>query len=180
VVPIGLLIAAAALPPAAAAAPVSQLRPTIPIGAELTAAIKARDAEMFELFFIGCDPERLRTMLSPDIEFYHDKAGFLYHNADEMVADYAKNCAARLKPMAYHSRRELIPASLHVDPVPGYGAIEDGEHQFYERQRDANGKDGPERRVGYNHFTMVWALGSDGMWRISRVLSFAHVALKDQ
>jgi|SoiMethySBSTD1v2_1073268.scaffolds.fasta_scaffold756846_1 hypothetical protein len=177
-IPIGLVVAAAALAPVAAA-PASPTAPTIPTGAVLTAEIKARDAEMFDLFFTGCDPERLRTMLSPDVEFYHDKAGFLYHDANEMVADYAKNCAARLKPLAYHSRRELIPASLHVDPVPGFGAIEDGEHQFYERRRDANGKDGPERRVGYGRFTMVWALGSDGEWRLSRILSFAHATAEE-
>jgi len=92
------------------------------------------------------------------------------HRDPETVADYAKNCAARLKPLAYHSRRELIPASLHVDPVPGYGAIQTGEHLFYER----HGAKGEEKLAGRARFAHVWALGADGKWRLSRILSFDH------
>ena len=160
-----LSLLAAALATAAPAAPPA---PTIPPQPALTQAIVARDAEFFELYFTGCDPARLRTMLSPDLEFYHDKGGFAFRNAEAMVADYAKECTARKAPDAWRSRRQLAPASLRVDPVPGYGAIEDGEHYFYERKGD-----GPEKRVGYGRFTIVWALAPDG-WRISRALSFAH------
>ena len=156
------LIAAAALSSAAPA------QPTIPAGASLTQAILARDADFFALYFTGCDPARLRTMLAPDLEFYHDKGGFAFRDAEAIVADYAKSCAARKATDGWRSRRALVPASLRIDPVPGYGAIEDGEHYFYERQGD-----GPEKRVGYGRFTIVWALGPDG-WRLSRCLSFAH------
>ena len=62
----------------------------------------------------------------------------------------------------------LAPATLRVDPIPGYGAIEDGEHYFYEGQGA-----GPQKRVGYGRFTIVWVLSPDG-WRLSRCLSFAH------
>lgn len=142
--------------------------PTVPPQPALTQAILARDAEFFELFFTGCDPARLRTMLAPDVEFYHDKGGFIFRDAEAMVADYARNCAARIKPGAWRSRRTAASASLHVDPIPGHGAIEDGEHYFWERKGD-----GPEKRVGYGRFTIVWKLGPDG-WRISRALSFDH------
>ena len=33
----------------------------MPEGPALRASIEARDAELFELFFRGCDPARLRT-----------------------------------------------------------------------------------------------------------------------
>ena len=132
------MIAAAAL--AAAPAPVV----TIPAGDALKQAIVSRDAEFFALYFTGCDPARLRTMLAPDLEFYHDKGGFAFRDAEAMVADYAKTCAAKKTPDAWRSRRVLAPSSLRVDPIPGYGAIEDGEHHFYERQGN-----GPEKRVGY-------------------------------
>lgn len=158
------LIAAAAL---ASAAPPA---PNIPTGKALTEAIAARDAEFFALFFTGCEPARLRTMLAPDVEFYHDKGGFIFRDADAMVADYAKNCAARAKPDAWRSRRLLVPATLHIHPIPGHGAIEDGEHYFYERKGE-----GPEKRVGYGRFTIVWVLSPDG-WRLSRALSFDHRA----
>ena len=166
---IGLNLVAAALAAAAPASrPAAAPPPTIPPQPALTQAIVDRDAEFFALYFTGCDPVRLRTMLAPDVEFYHDKGGFVFRHAEAMVADYAKACAARKAPDAWRSRRELAPASLRVDPVPGYGAIEDGEHYFYERQGD-----GPEKRVGYGRFTIVWVLGPDG-WRLSRALSFAH------
>ena len=148
----------------AAAAPV-----TVPPQPALTEAIKARDAEFFELFFLGCDPVKLRSMLTSDVEMYHDKGGFVFRNVDEMVADYAKSCEVRKQPDAWRSRRELVPASLKVDPVPGHGAIETGEHLFYERKGD-----GPEKLVGHAAFAQVWALGPDGAWRLSRILSYAH------
>ncbi|HMI41109.1 MAG TPA: nuclear transport factor 2 family protein [Sphingomicrobium sp.] len=140
----------------------------IPAGEALKQAILSRDAEFFELYFTGCDPARLRTMLAPDMEFYHDKGGFAFRGAEAMVADYAKTCAAKAAPNAWRSRRSLVPATLRIDPIPGYGAIEDGEHYFYEGQGG-----GPQRRVGYGRFTIVWALSPDG-WRLSRCLSFAH------
>jgi hypothetical protein len=167
-----LSLIAAALAQAAPGIPVGgfPVRPTIPSQPALTQAIVARDAEFFALYFTGCDPERLRTMLAPDVEFYHDKEGFLFHDADAMVTDYAKSCTARKAPDAWRSRRQLARSGLRVDPIPGYGAIEDGGHYFYER----HGK-GPEKRVGYGRFTIVWKLAPDG-WRMSRALSFAHRA----
>ena len=148
--------------------------PPMPEGPALRASIEARDAELFELFFQGCDPARLRPMLADDVEFYHDKGGFVFRNAEAMVADYAKQCAERAKPDAWRSRRELVMSSLIVDPVPGYGAMEAGDHLFYERKGD-----GPERLAGRARFTMVW-VWSDGSWKLSRVLSYAHQPAKQE
>jgi hypothetical protein len=135
----------------------------------LTAQIAARDAEFFKLFFEGCDPGRVRTMIADDIEMYHDKDGFVWRGADGVIADYAKACEERRKPDAWRSRRELVRESLRVDPVPGHGAIEDGVHLFYERKGD-----GPERLAGRARFTQLWTLGTDGAWRLARIFSFAH------
>ena len=155
------LFALASADPAAAAVEI----PGQPL---LTEAIVARDREFFDLFFEGCDPARLRTMLADDVEMYHDKGGFVFRSANEVVADYTRSCAERRKPDAWRSRRELVRSSLRVDPVPGHGAIEDGEHVFYERQGE-----GPEALVGRARFTQLWTLGGDG-WRLSRIFSFAH------
>ena len=155
----------------AAAAQVQAPAPavTVPEQPALTEQIAARDAEFFKLFFEGCDPARVRTMIADDIEMYHDKGGFVWRGADGVIADYAKSCADRRKPGAWRSRRELVRATLRVDPVPGHGAIEDGAHLFYERQGE-----GPERLAGRARFTQLWILGSDGGWRLARVFSFAH------
>lgn len=146
---------------------------TIPPQPELTEQIRQADAELFDLSFNQpCDVPRFRAMITDDVEFYHDKAGFNVHSADEFVAIYEQNCSRRADPRASRSRRELIASSLHVDPVPSHGAIEAGDHLFYERQ----GVDGAEKLVGRARFAHVWVLGADGKWRLSRVLSYAHAA----
>lgn len=158
-----LLLAAAAPPP-----PV-----TIPAQPTLTEQISRADTELFELSFaLPCDVPRFRAMLTDDVEFYHDKAGFNVRKADDFVAIYTRQCTSRANPKASRSRRELVASTLHVDPVPGWGAIETGEHLFYERQ----GKDGAETLVGRASFAHLWVLGTDGQWRLSRVFSFAHTA----
>jgi hypothetical protein len=123
----------------------------IPEQPALNHQIAARDAEFFGLFFTGCDPVRARQLVTDDLEFYHDKGG--------LVA---------AKPDAWRSRRELVAGSMRVWPVPGFGAIEQGDHLFYERKGD-----GPEKLVGRASFTQVWRLEADG-WRLARVLSYAH------
>jgi hypothetical protein len=158
-----LALAFIAVPSAAAAV-------ALPEGAALTEAVRARDAEFFELAFLGCDPARLRAMLTRDFEFYHDRDGVVARSAEPFVADYDRSCHERQRPDAWRSRRELVAASLSVHPVPGFGAIEDGEHLFYERQGD-----GPEQLVGRARFTQLWALTPDG-WRLARVFSYAHAA----
>jgi hypothetical protein len=152
----------------------TQLPPAEPLeisaGPELEAVIVARDAELFTTVFERCDPAALRSMVTDDFEMYHDKGGVVARSGDAFVAQYAKDCAARAAPDAWRSRRELVKGSLKVDPVPGYGAMEHGEHVFYERQGD-----GAEKLAGRALFTQVWALTPSG-WRLSRVLSFSHHA----
>lgn len=142
----------------------------MPDGGALTESIRDADSALFDLFFNGCDPEKLRDMVSDTLEFYHDKGGLVASSGAQFVADHGKSCEARKAPTAWRSRRELIPNSLRVDPVPGFGAMEVGEHYFYERQGD-----GPETRVGRAGFAMVWAWDR-GTWRLHRVLSFGHVS----
>ena len=158
--------AASAAAPAPAAAPV-----VIPERPALEAQIAARDAQLFELIFVRpCDTAEFRGLLADDVEFYHDKGGFNVRNADDFVAIVAKNCAERKDPKAWRSRRELVKESLHIDPDPGHGAIEAGEHLFYERK----GLDGAEKLAGRARFAQLWVLGADGQWRLSRVFSFGH------
>lgn len=148
--------------------------PPLVAGPVLTAAVEAADTRFFALFFDGCDPVALRAMLTDDFEMYHDRGGVVARAADPFVAEYASQCAARAAPDSWRSRRELVRASLHVDPVPGFGAIEEGDHLFYERRGD-----GAERLAGRAHFVQLWQQTSDG-WKLSRVLSYAHVAAEQE
>lgn len=163
-----ILLALAAL--AAQPEPGAEAVPAFPEGPALTEAVRARDADFFALLFEGCDPDRMRAFLTQDFEMYHDRGGVVANSSEAFVADYAGRCAERRAADAWRSRRELVAASLNVHPVPGYGAIEDGEHLFYERQGD-----GPERLAGRARFTQLWRLTADG-WRLARVFSYAHAA----
>ena len=142
----------------------------LPEGEALTAALAGRDASFFSLLFDGCDPEAMGSMLTPDFEMYHDRDGVVARSADAFVAEYRESCTERHAPDAWRSRRELVTSSLNVHPVPGFGAIEDGEHLFYERQGD-----GAERLAGRARFTQLWRLDA-GEWRLARVFSYAHRA----
>lgn len=137
----------------------------------LLAEVKAADAALFDTFFERCDPAKLATLVTPDFEMYHDKEGVVATSGEAFVKLYAKGCEAKKAPDAWRSRRALLPASLRVDPVPGYGAIEEGDHFFYERQGE-----GPEKLVGRAHFVQLWKKGPDG-WRVARILSYAHQAV---
>ena len=160
----GTLLAAAAL--AASSPPV-----TVPLQPELTRQIEAADAALFKLFFEGpCDIPRFRGMITDDIEFYHDKGGFNVRKPEDFVAQYQERCTKLLNPAEWRSRRVLVRSSLHVDPIPGWGAMEIGDHDFYERK----GATGEWKLVGKASFSMVWVLGADGKWRVSRVLSYGH------
>jgi len=159
-----LILAAAAL--AAPSPPV-----TVPAQPELTRQIEQADAELFKLFFESqCDVPRFRAMLTDDVEFYHDKSGFDVRKPEDFVAQYEQRCKDLEDPTTWRSRRVLVPNSLRVDPIPGWGAMEVGDHVFYER----HGAKGEEKLVGKAKFAMVWVLGQDGKWRVSRVLSYAH------
>lgn len=138
----------------------------------LAAQIEAADAALFRTYFTECDPAKLGTMVADDFEMVHDKGGFVFHDGKAFVADYARDCEAKKAPDAWRSRRELVAGSMHVDPVPGYGAIEEGDHVFYERKGD-----GPEKLVGRAHFVQLWQQTPAG-WKIARVFSYRHEAVK--
>ena len=140
-------------------------------GPALTQTIAARDADLFHTYFDICDPKKMASFLTPDLEFYHDKAGFDAHSGQEFVDQYAAKCADYGKPDTVRLRRALVPGSLNVEAIPGFGAIEEGDHLFYVRQGS-----GPEQLAGRAHFVQLWALGEDGVWRVKRVLSYSHEA----
>ncbi len=152
------ILAALQSPPAAV---------TLPDAATMRTEIAARDAELFDVLFNQCAPDRMRALVTDDIEFYHDRDG-LTRGADAFVEDYRRFCTERQAPNAWRSRRALVPESLIVNAVPGVGAIEAGEHLFYERRGE-----GAEHLAGRARFAQLWVRAPDG-WRLSRVLSYAH------
>lgn len=125
---------------------------------KLHAEIEKADAELFAAFNAG-DAERLAAFFSEDLEFYHDLGGLQRYK--EVMESFRTNLARN-----NGLRRELVPGSLQVYPVPNFGAMQLGSHKFCHME---NGKED----CGVFQFAHVWQK-KDGKWRITRVLSFGH------
>ncbi|HWW12469.1 MAG TPA: DUF4440 domain-containing protein, partial [Brevundimonas sp.] len=54
-----------------------------------------------------------------------------------------------------------------------YGAVETGEHLFYEAKGD-----NAEVLAGRARFSQIWKL-EDGRWKLARVFSYDHAAASD-
>ncbi|PEN12665.1 DUF4440 domain-containing protein [Longibacter salinarum] len=135
-----------------------QSGPPLPPSDELHREIAAMDSVMFSTFNRG-DLNQLKTLFTRDLEFYHDKSG---------LTSYDENMAAfeELFSRGNGLTRELVPGSLEVYPIPGYGAIEVGKHTFC--HDTAKGED-----CGTFPFVQVWRKVGD-TWKVSRVISYGH------
>jgi hypothetical protein len=130
------------------------------------------DAELFDLFFSGaCDVQRLRGMLAEGAEFYHDRKGLA--STDDFVAEYRRDCERRVG-RGGRVRRELAAGSLNVIPIARYGAFLTGEHLFYVR----GGASSAERLVDRRRFAVLWRLGDDGKWRLSRIIDYGIPSIR--
>ncbi len=114
--------------------------------------------------FNQCDAATMGKLLADDVEFYHDKTG-LTQGKKAVVRSLMKGpCGTP----GLNVRREIVAASVTVDPVPGHGAIVSGVHSFYAKQGDA-----AEQLDGHARFSIVWRkMGA--RWEMRRVLSYAH------
>jgi ketosteroid isomerase-like protein len=135
---------------------------------QLTDEIAAADAALFAAFFDRCDLEALKGMVTEDLEMFHDKGGFVAKSGKQFIENLASTCARQKTGEDYRARRELLPGTLRVYPLNDYGAVETGEHRFYQR---LPGK--PEKLVEVSLFTHVWKKEPTG-WKIARVVSYGH------
>jgi hypothetical protein len=123
--------------------------------------IKAQDAALFAAYNT-CDLKKLGTMVTDDLEFYHDLTGLAV--GKQVFLDAIKN------NICGKVTRELVESSLEVYPLKGYGAVEMGVHRFH-HPGQANDDTGEAR------FVQLWQF-KDGVWRIARVISYEHGAAK--
>ncbi|HEY9109346.1 MAG TPA: nuclear transport factor 2 family protein [Roseateles sp.] len=113
------------------------------------------DAALFEAAFVTCDAARFRAIFTEDAEFYHDRTGASFGEAVKVM----KSC-----PRDNGVTRMLVPGSLEVYPLQGYGAVQIGRHVFA-RQGEAGSEEAK--------FVHLWKREAGG-WRLARVLSFDH------
>ena len=135
-------------------------------GEALTSKIIALDTEAFEAFNT-CNLEKTKKYFSDDLEFYHDKGGYM-KGIDKFIASLKNNICNDPK---HKIIRKPVPGTFRVYPLDGYGAILTGEHDFYSVEN------GIEKKTGTAKFTHVWLL-KDRYWKTARVLSYDHKAVQ--
>lgn len=142
----GLFSAALALP---------SLAQDTALSGALADELAAMDAALFEAAFVTCDAAKFRAVFTEDAEFYHDKTGASFGEAVKVL----KSC-----PRDNGVTRTLVPGSLEVYSMQGYGAVQIGRHVFARK-----GELGSEEAK----FVHLWKREAGG-WRLARVLSFDH------
>jgi ketosteroid isomerase-like protein len=135
----------------------------VPAGqTDLFKAIKAEDAALFGAVNT-CDIKTLSGMVTDDLEFYHDLNGLAVGRT--VFLESVKN------NLCNKVTRELVEGSLEVHPLKGYGAVEMGVHRFHH----AGAQD--HDVLGEARFVHLWQF-KDGVWKLSRVISFEHGTAK--
>lgn len=129
---------------------------------ELDKVVTSLDAALFDSSN-RCDLQKFATFFTDDVEFYHDQGGVTL-GKEELTASIKKNICGKVT-------RELVPASLQVYSMKGYGAVEMGVHRFHHPGHNDS------EPVGEGEFVHLWQC-KDGAWKITRVISYDHHAAK--
>lgn len=103
-----------------------------------------------------CDMEKQRSIFSDSLEFYHDKGG-LSTSKSQVMEGIEKNVCGKVT-------RELVPGTIEVYPIKGFGAVEMGMHRFHNNQEPAGTPSHPGK------FVIIWHHIND-TWKITRVIS---------
>ncbi len=120
----------------------------------LYAEILAMDKEYFEAYNT-CDLTTQERIYSDSLEFYHDRGGLSTSKAD-LLAALEKNICGKVQ-------RFLLPETVEVYGIPGFGAVEMGYHRF-ENNAEPKAPSVPSR------FVVIWKDTGEG-WQMYRVVS---------
>jgi ketosteroid isomerase-like protein len=129
---------------------------------ELDSAIKTLDAQLFDAYNT-CSLEKFSSFFVDDVEFYHDQGGVTLGNK-ALTESVKQNICGK-------THRELVPESLKVYYMKGYGAVEMGTHRFTHPAQERDD-------VGEAQFVHLWRY-KDGAWKITRVISYDHKQAKN-
>jgi hypothetical protein len=127
----------------------------------LYATIAALDAKLFDAYN-RCDMEAFASFFPAKFEFYDDQGG-VDTDRDAVIAALRKYICGK-------ATRELVPGTLEVYPMQGYGAVETGVHRFHHPGHDDT------EPLGEAKFVHLWQY-KDGGWKLTRVISFNHHAV---
>jgi ketosteroid isomerase-like protein len=128
---------------------------------ELTKVVASLDAALFDSYN-RCDLEKFASFIADDVEFYHDQGGVTL-GKQNLTDSVKKNICGKVT-------RELVPGSLQVYHMNGYGAVEMGVHRFHHPGHDDT------EAIGEAKFIHLWQY-KDNAWKITRVISYEHHAV---
>lgn len=141
----------------AQAAPTAEPRRSGPLYDRLARA----DSLLFDALFARCDAGRALALLADDVEFYDDRSGL--SEGEDLREDFRRLTASC--PAGNGVRRILLPGSVAVYPVEGFGAVQTGVHHFVERGASTS---------TVARFLHVWKREGDG-WKLARIVSLHDV-----
>ena len=101
-----------------------QAQATVPKAEQdsLNETVTALDAKLFTAYN-ECDLKTLGSMVSDDLEFYHDQTGLI--NGRQAFLD------ATRKYICGKVQRTIVPGTMEVDVLHHYGAVEQVTHRFH-------------------------------------------------
>ena len=121
---------------------------------ELYQTIVRMDSIYFDAYNT-CDIDKQAEIYNENLEFYHDKGG-LSTDKQGILESIEKNICGKVT-------RELVPGSIEVYPINGFGAVEMAMHKFHNKE-EPNAESKPSK------FIVIWKQTGDS-WKISRVVS---------
>lgn len=113
------------------------------------------DSILFEAYN-NCRLKVFASLISDDIEFYHDRGGLTTSKKD-LIDAVKNNICGKVS-------RELLTGSIEVYPIPDYGAVQMGAHRFYNNQEKTSGPS------SFSKFVHTWHR-ENGRWKLARVIS---------
>jgi hypothetical protein len=157
----GSLLRLAALAVFATTSSAQSAQQGLPPTDDLYKTVAGLDTALFDAYN-HCNLDKLGSMVVEDLEFYHDQTGLAVGRKPFVDAIKANICGK--------VRRELVPGTLEVYPLKGYGAVEICIHRFTHPKDVDPGPGGEAKSV------MLWQQ-KDGAWTLTRVISFDHHSL---
>lgn len=140
-------------------------------GQNLYKEISKMDSILFSAFNSG-DIEKYSSLISEDMEFYHDKNGLI--DTKERVVESFKKMVEAKEYGSSTITRELMDNTTEIYEIPGYGAIQIAEHNFYETSRKEKTKLATKAK-----FIHLWT-NKNGKWEVNKVISYKHEPIKEK
>jgi hypothetical protein len=134
----------------------SQSAQGLPVTDPLYKTVAGLDTELFDAYN-KCQLEKLAPLVAEDLEFYHDKTG-LAVGRQTFIDAIKNNICGKV-------HRDLVPGTLEVYPMEGFGAVEIGIHRFTHP--------GDPHNLGEAKFITLWE-HKNGSWKMTRAISFDH------